>query len=171
MADLNIIFGLSGLAHPSLINNFYPEDLPEDWRLDYYSNEFDALLCSESDSEQLNELQEVIEEKKFTCLLEKKAGLNLELPEQVVTIEMTRTLNSNDQADNFQWFKVITDQQGTGFCLINKLQDNTPRAIRQLIEIIRSTALQKNYSVVYVIFNDDHALENCRSAIVIEAMM
>ncbi len=96
MADLNIIFGLSGLVHPSLMNNFYPEDLPEDWRLDYYSNEFDALLCSESDIELLDELQEMIEEKNFTCFLEKKAGLNLELPEQVITVELSHDLNLTD---------------------------------------------------------------------------
>ena len=171
MTDLNIIFGISGLAHPSLMNHFYPEDLPEDWRLDYYSNEFDALLCSDSDIELLDELQEIIEEKNFTCLLDSKAGLDLVLPEQVIKVEMTCALYSNDQADNLQWFKVIVGQQGTGFCLINNLHDNTPRAIRELIEIIRSYALQQDYSKVYALFNDDHALENCRSAIVIDAMM
>lgn len=171
MADLNIIFGISGLAHSSLMNHFYPEDLPEDWRLDYYSNEFDALLCSDSDIELLDELQEMIEEKNFTCLLEKKAGLNLELPEQVITVELSHDLNSNNQADHLQWFKVIADQQGTGFCLINKLQENTPRTIRELIETIQNYASQQSYSEVYVIFNDNHALENCRSALVIDAMM
>ena len=171
MADLNIIFGISGLAHPSLMNNFYPEGLPEDWRLDYYSNEFDALLCSEPDIELLDELQEVIEEKNFTCLLHRKSGLNLKLPEQVITVELTRALNSTDQDDGVQRVDAIIAQKDIGICLINRLQKNTPRTIRQLIETIRSYASQQGYREVYVIFNDDHALENCRSAIVIEAMM
>ncbi len=171
MADLNIIFGISGLAHPSLMNNFYPEDLPEDWRLDYYSNEFDALLCSDSDIELLDELQEMIEEKNFTCLLEKKAGLSLEQPEQVITVELSRVINSTDQDDGVQWVEAIIAQKDIGICLINKLQENTPRTIRELIETIQNYASQQSYSEVYVIFSDNHALENCRSALVIDAMM
>lgn len=171
MADLNIIFGLSGLVHSSLMNNFYTEDLPEDWRLDYYSNEFDALHCSESDIELLDELQEMIEEKNFTCFLEKKAGLNLELPEQVITVELSHDLNLTDQDDGVQWVDAIIAQKDIGICLIKKLQENAPQAIRQLIETIRSYASQQGYHEVYMIFNDDYALENCRSAIVIEAMM
>ncbi len=171
MADLNIFFGISGLAHPSLMNNFYPEDLPEDWRLDYYSNEFDALLCSDPDIKLLDELQEMIEEKNFTCLLEKKAGLSLRLPEQVITVELTGALKSTDQDDGVQWIDAIIVQKDIGICLINKLQENTPQTIRQLIETIRSYALQRDYRKAYVIFNDDHALENCRSAVIIDAMI
>ena len=171
MADLNIIFGLSGLAHPSLMNNFYPEDLPEEWRLDYYSNEFDALLCSESDIEWPDELQTLIEEKNFTCLMDSKAGLNLERSGQVIRVELSRALDSAGLDDGIQWLDASIAQKDTGFCLINKLQDNTPQTIRQLIETIRNYAAQQSYSEVYVIFNDEHALENCRSAIVIEAMM
>ncbi len=70
-----------------------------------------------------------------------------------------------------QWVDAIIAQKDIGICLINKLQENAPQAIRQLIETIRSYASQQGYREVYVIFNDDHALENCRSAIVIEAMM
>ncbi len=36
--------GAYGWLHPHWINRFYPEDLPADWRLGYYSNEFDTVL-------------------------------------------------------------------------------------------------------------------------------
>lgn len=36
--------GLRGWAHPALIDAYYPEDLPEEWRLGYYANEFLATL-------------------------------------------------------------------------------------------------------------------------------
>ncbi|MCU7938785.1 MAG: hypothetical protein KZQ64_12170 [gamma proteobacterium symbiont of Bathyaustriella thionipta] len=42
-------FGISNLNNSSLINHFFPEDLPEDWRYSYYSNEFDLLLIHLSD--------------------------------------------------------------------------------------------------------------------------
>jgi hypothetical protein len=36
--------GAYGWLHPHWINTFYPEDLPADWRLGYYSNEFNTVL-------------------------------------------------------------------------------------------------------------------------------
>ncbi|MCU7800688.1 MAG: hypothetical protein KZQ70_11205 [gamma proteobacterium symbiont of Lucinoma myriamae] len=42
-------FGVSSLNNSSLINHFFPEDLPEDWRFSYYSNEFNLLAIHLSD--------------------------------------------------------------------------------------------------------------------------
>ncbi|WP_198266275.1 hypothetical protein [sulfur-oxidizing endosymbiont of Gigantopelta aegis] len=42
-------FGIAGLDNPALLSDFYPDDLPEDWRFSYYSNEFHLLLISLSD--------------------------------------------------------------------------------------------------------------------------
>ncbi|MDH5544086.1 MAG: hypothetical protein OEZ43_00750 [Gammaproteobacteria bacterium] len=33
--------------NPHLLTHYYPEDLPEDWRLDYYANEFSAVWVPE----------------------------------------------------------------------------------------------------------------------------
>lgn len=33
-----------GWSHPGWCGNFYPDDLPEDWQLSYYSNEFRAVV-------------------------------------------------------------------------------------------------------------------------------
>lgn len=45
----DIYFGVSGLQNPSLTEKFYPPDLPRDWRLDYYSNEFRLVVIKLSD--------------------------------------------------------------------------------------------------------------------------
>lgn len=37
-----------GWAHPDWADSFYPEDLPEDWQLSFYSNEFRAVLVPAS---------------------------------------------------------------------------------------------------------------------------
>lgn len=39
-----INLGSYGWLHQDWINSFYPEDLPADWRLGYYSNEFNTVL-------------------------------------------------------------------------------------------------------------------------------
>ncbi len=39
-----LLIGACGWEHPSWIGTFYPDDLPEDWRLTFYSNEFRLAL-------------------------------------------------------------------------------------------------------------------------------
>ena len=40
----DIIVAARGWAHANWSGGFYPEDLPEDWQLSYYSNEFRAVV-------------------------------------------------------------------------------------------------------------------------------
>ncbi len=40
----NIQLAVRGWQHPHWCGSFYPDDLPDDWQLTYYSNEFDAVL-------------------------------------------------------------------------------------------------------------------------------
>ncbi len=42
--DKSIVVGACDWDHPQWQNNFYPHDLPADWRLSYYANEFLAVL-------------------------------------------------------------------------------------------------------------------------------
>jgi hypothetical protein len=53
-----ILVGAYGWKHPQW-NSYYPEELPEDWRLAYYSNEFNAVMVPAA--EWLNADPETIE--------------------------------------------------------------------------------------------------------------
>ncbi len=44
-----IFVGSRGVSHPTWCESFYPDDLPLEWRLSYYSNEFRALLLLQDD--------------------------------------------------------------------------------------------------------------------------
>jgi hypothetical protein len=44
--DYRILIGANGWLHPAWQGGFYPEDLPQDWQLGYYSNEFPIVLLS-----------------------------------------------------------------------------------------------------------------------------
>jgi hypothetical protein len=44
-----IEIGALGWTHPGWDNDYYPEDLPEDWRLDYYSHHFQFVLMQASE--------------------------------------------------------------------------------------------------------------------------
>jgi len=43
-SSLEIRTGTCGWNHDDWVYAFYPDDLPDDWRLSYYSNEFDTVL-------------------------------------------------------------------------------------------------------------------------------
>lgn len=44
----DIIVAAHGWSHPGWCDDFYPEDLPEDWQLSFYSNEFRAVVVPAS---------------------------------------------------------------------------------------------------------------------------
>lgn len=44
MAKPDITIGATGWLHEAWEGVFYPDDLPPEWRLTYYSNEFDSVL-------------------------------------------------------------------------------------------------------------------------------
>ena len=55
------------------INNFYPEDLPLDWYVDYYLNEFEALYITLSQLDKMgideDELLDTLNERDKLCQL------------------------------------------------------------------------------------------------------
>ncbi|OOZ40869.1 hypothetical protein BOW53_05920 [Solemya pervernicosa gill symbiont] len=67
-----LFFGGCGWDLPAL-NALYPEDLPQEWRLDFYSSEFSALLLPEqhwrsADAEQWSEWCELFESRVVALL-------------------------------------------------------------------------------------------------------
>jgi hypothetical protein len=45
--DYRLLIGASGWAHSGWVADFYPEDLPVDWQLGYYANEFPVVLVTD----------------------------------------------------------------------------------------------------------------------------
>ena len=44
-----VLIGACGWKHPSWLNDFYSDDLPEDWQLGFYSNEFPVVYVPSTD--------------------------------------------------------------------------------------------------------------------------
>lgn len=42
--DYAVLLGAEGWLHPGWSGEFYPDDLPEDWRLTYYNTQFHAVF-------------------------------------------------------------------------------------------------------------------------------
>ncbi|VAX09870.1 hypothetical protein MNBD_GAMMA25-1326 [hydrothermal vent metagenome] len=44
-----VLLGARGWQHAGWAGTFYPEDLPQDWQLNYYTNEFSVLVIPEQE--------------------------------------------------------------------------------------------------------------------------
>ena len=65
-----LLVGAYGWRHEHWLDNFYPDDLPEDWQLGFYANEFPAILvpaeeCTAESYDPLDWLDEVDESFRF----------------------------------------------------------------------------------------------------------
>ncbi len=62
----NLQIGIHGWQRADLVGQFYPEDLPSDWQLDYYSNAFRVVLVPQLewitwDEDDLETIMEAVE--------------------------------------------------------------------------------------------------------------
>ena len=120
MSETEFLIGRSGL---NLQDDFYPDDLPEEWRFDYYSTLFKTLSLSIDTDEDLDQIFEEIEdtEEEFELVLSIKQA-------QLTDTQQLATLLS-EVADYQQYF--------TLFCEL----DQTPKP-----EVM---ALLKNYQICF----------------------
>jgi len=197
-------FGLSdlssGLSTASLINHFYPEDLPSDWRISYYCNEFELLIihCSDlflstqsdavSAEDIIEQLREIIDDiDESTVLLFDCADVSNAVQQQLyyyqTTIEGLSGFINTAQVDNntiisrdlqLEWGNVVKiDRKNNGalFCHVKSTNTIKPSDLRQLLETMDNYGQEKEAVIINVIFSSDHALENCRNAVLLESMM
>lgn len=75
--DYRILIGAAGWQHPEWANDaFYPDDLPEDWYLSFYANEFPIALLPDKQWDDAVKLEQVIDEiteqatPGFKCVFE-----------------------------------------------------------------------------------------------------
>ena len=61
-----ILIGACGWLHDNWQENFYPEDLPQDWYIGYYGNEFSVVLVSDKEWQQGGSVEEWLEETDDT---------------------------------------------------------------------------------------------------------
>lgn len=68
-----VFIGASGWLHQNWHEKFYPEDLPAEWQLAYYGNEFPVVLVREQEWQQAGEVADWLEETEdsplFICEL------------------------------------------------------------------------------------------------------
>jgi len=86
----NLQIGTYGWLHESWSGSYYPEDLPEEWRLDYFSNVFKTALVPMSEwtlwsSDELEEIAESVEDG-FNLFLAIEKPVGIEAQQQLETL-------------------------------------------------------------------------------------
>lgn len=68
----NVLIGSRGWLHSGWQHNFYPDDLPQDWQLAYYSNEFSMVVIREQEWMQIEDMADLQKEcpEDFQFLIE-----------------------------------------------------------------------------------------------------
>ena len=90
-----VLMGTCGWNHDAWLDNFYSEDLPEDWRLGFYSNEFPVVYVAAKqwlDREDIAEWSEEVAES-FRFILEISAEVLDDQQRFSRAIEKAKILN------------------------------------------------------------------------------
>ena len=191
-------FGLSGLGSglgkELFIKQFYPDDLPSDWRISYYCNEFELLIIHSSDlllpiqsdaisaEDIIEQLSDIIDDiDDATVLLFDCADLSAAIEQQLYrhqtvlkklsgfinTARVDNTIINQDAP--LQWGSVVNNS--ALFCHVKSMNIIKPVELRQLLETMDNYALREKAATINVIFSNQYALENCRNAVLLESMM
>lgn len=73
--------GVKNWDRKAWVGNFYPQDMPEEWRLDYYSSQFGCVLLGEEtwscwQNEDIEEIYEALEGEAFYFVFEVRSILH-----------------------------------------------------------------------------------------------
>lgn len=74
----DVLMGAYGWLHLGWQNNFYPNDLPQDWQLAYYANEFSMIVIREQEWAQIEDIAALREDcpADFRFVVELPTALN-----------------------------------------------------------------------------------------------
>jgi len=183
----NLKLGCYGWNHASWAGRYYPDDLPEDWRLSYYANDFSCVLvpaeyCAQDDvSDWLDEVHEAfqffIEWPQAAELQQQVIAACKKLQPQLGGIVVTEllpalhlkqyVLGANADAERIIWTAGIA--KSSNFALIDSLQQMSLRQQREGLEQFYEASNQQAKTLIIKDVNIDHQQLN-EMAVLIELL-
>ncbi len=84
--------GAFGWNQAGWLESFYPEDMPEDWRLDYYSQFFKAVLVPETEwqswtNDDMDDLVEALEDETFYFVFDVVEAMDDEIQARLMSLK------------------------------------------------------------------------------------
>jgi hypothetical protein len=102
--DYTVFVGASGWEYAAWEESFYPEDLPSDWRLSFYSNEFPVVLLpasrlAEAATPEVTEwLEETHAKFRFVLQLDRPLDAELQARLEILRPKLLAVVVPRDQA-------------------------------------------------------------------------
>ena len=90
-----VLIGSCGWKHPSWLDDFYSEDLPEEWQLGFYSNEFPVVYVSTADWIDEDDLSQWTEDvsDSFRFILEVSADILIDEAKLNIALDKIKMLD------------------------------------------------------------------------------
>jgi hypothetical protein len=144
-SETRILLGSLGWSWPGWVDNFYPQDMPPEWRLAYYNTQFDCVFVPSVQwlgvaNAELEQWREDTREQ-FLFLLEDGDGGDIPQPLQ------GRAVRTAAQNERILWFDaqseikqladdIRTMQEGTCFLLSRDGDLSQLERVRTLLELL-----------------------------------
>jgi hypothetical protein len=151
MKKTEFLIGRNGLG---LQDDFYPDDLPEDWRFDYYAAIFKTLSLAIDTDEDLEQILEDIqddEEEEFVLVLTIEQS---QLTDAEVLKELLSTVK--DYAEDFILFCEVTKAPNTAIMAIlsnYKLCFQSVKALKLNLKTVKVADLVLNFNQYPVLYS------------------
>jgi hypothetical protein len=189
MLDIDIKVGCTGIFNTQWGKSFYPDDLPDDWKLDYYANEFSIILLnSRDDNNYLSELDDSLSAGFHLLIIDNYFDINQGTINQR-TIEKEIILNPNDsviinavcefsQLNGFDSLSKAPINNNIAYCYqLNALLK--PMELKVLIDFcIDDSDIEDDLEnkptdrIIYLFFdNNKYAIENARNMNILIQML
>jgi|GEM_PF-2414996 len=179
-----IITACSQGENPLWAKSFFPDDLPEDWQLDYYSNEFSSLFLTSPkllNNQLLSELEECISED-FRLFIKvqgnfSKTEVGNQIPNNsaitIIGVDSFKTIEQFPGLFFAETIDLAEQSMDTHRCYFYQYDDNslTPKELRALAEFLLANARHEGDNI-YLFFSDNkYTVENCRNMQLLAQML
>lgn len=189
MSKIQFNFGLRDFNSSFLQTHFYPEDLPEDWRLNFYANEFETIMMpletlqSEYLLSLIDELEDLEESfymlldcSKLTTQEQQFAQSQLQVFLAELTIQWDVLISKGILHQEYQLTNIEVRQshrqESLLICLCDDKEKLSAKALKNRLLELHQYANKHQHTRVCVYFSDnEYALTHCRDAVLLNDMM
>ncbi len=165
-----VLIGARGWLHPGWQGHFYPDDLPQDWQLTYYANEFSMVVIREQEWEQVENIatlrKDCAEDFRFVVelpvsLSEEKLSMHIERLRQLGK-QCAGVIIHADQANVCTLLPETIPCYIEGNSLIKIQTGASLKELRALME--RALQMQASSPVLFVVEGEPPDVELLRNA-------
>ncbi|MFK5895250.1 MAG: hypothetical protein QM504_18710 [Pseudomonadota bacterium] len=183
MLTIDIKVGCKEFLDTQWSEIFYPDDLPDDWKLDYYANELSTVLLNSKYNQEINTLLEECFADDFNIVLlaDQKVAKQKADNKLIINNEVSVKIDFVSRFDQVKDFTFLQKTQTYANHPVYYYQAKnllTPVQLKELLLFcvdesgIEKNAIKDKNQILYLFFSDHrHAIENVRNMNILIQML